>query len=528
MTIVNVRSPQDSAEEFPFTGNLDEDAAFRIYYRICSAGLSGNWRLDDPPRSYRIYFKKGIPYAVHPSRQEEDIGSFLVYRKVITKLQLEEARTQTGNAEVISGLCRILPPNEVFNHWTAHSLSLLLRALLLKNGTYSFDYQDALPTGAIALGNSWALLCDVIRNIPLKEIRLRLGARLDRPLMKSGGKVEISQLKLTPQQVRVASFFDGVRSLNQLCSAVPQDASIILNTGFLFYCVDLCSFGNTEVSSCSKISTEASPPPAGSKSSSPPRIGPPKKNRPADHLFAKYSAPLPETSPATASTIPLDQTREIEFLRSFKKELETKNHFQILNIAENASETAIKSSFFQLAKKYHPDTSARGSAMEISKLKEQIFARIHEAYSVLSDPKQRKNYMELMRNGATDSIDPASIFASEEAFQKGCIFVKARNFSAAVEKFCQAIDLYNQEGEYYVWRGWARFLSAQDKRAIRLSAIQEIEQGFKLSPRCAEAPYFLGQIHKMLGDSSTARKWFQKTLTLDPKHVDAKRELRQK
>jgi len=63
-----------------------------------------------------------------------------------------------------------------------------------------------------------------------------------------------------------------------------------------------------------------------------------------------------------------------------------KDFYQILGVAKDAAETDIKKTYRQLARKYHPDSNP-GDAKAEARFKE-----ISEAFSVLSDPEQRKEY----------------------------------------------------------------------------------------------------------------------------------------
>lgn len=63
-----------------------------------------------------------------------------------------------------------------------------------------------------------------------------------------------------------------------------------------------------------------------------------------------------------------------------------KDYYQILGVARNAGEDDIRKSYRRLAKQYHPDVN-KGDAKA-----EERFKEISEAYNVLSDPKQRRQY----------------------------------------------------------------------------------------------------------------------------------------
>lgn len=63
----------------------------------------------------------------------------------------------------------------------------------------------------------------------------------------------------------------------------------------------------------------------------------------------------------------------------------SKNYYDILGISKNASQDEIKSSYRQLAKKYHPDVNKDPGA-------EEKFKEIQEAYDVLSDETKKSTY----------------------------------------------------------------------------------------------------------------------------------------
>ncbi|KAF6271371.1 DnaJ heat shock protein family (Hsp40) member A3 [Rhinolophus ferrumequinum] len=66
--------------------------------------------------------------------------------------------------------------------------------------------------------------------------------------------------------------------------------------------------------------------------------------------------------------------------------LAKEDYYQILGVPRNASQKEIKKAYYQLAKKYHPDTNK-----DDPKAKEK-FSQLAEAYEVLSDEMKRKQY----------------------------------------------------------------------------------------------------------------------------------------
>ena len=73
----------------------------------------------------------------------------------------------------------------------------------------------------------------------------------------------------------------------------------------------------------------------------------------------------------------------------------TDDFYKALGVSEDASESDIKKAYRKLSRKYHPDLNP-GDAVAEKKFKE-----ISEAYDVLSDKKQREEYDQIRRYGAS-------------------------------------------------------------------------------------------------------------------------------
>ncbi|MFY0564350.1 J domain-containing protein [Archangium lansingense] len=265
----------------------------------------------------------------------------------------------------------------------------------------------------------------------------------------------------------------------------------------------------------------ASPPPAATQA---PRPAAPAAAPPA----AKPAAPAPAPAAAAAAPGSAPGANEIPALRELAEKLKEQNHFERLGLGADTNGPAVKIAYFKMAKQYHPDTLPPGAPPELEKLKADIFAYIGDAYRTLSDDKGRAAYLEDLKTGGSQpaQVDVEAILKSEELFRKAGHYIKARKFADAAKLLDEAIQLNPEEPEFYAWRGYARFFTFEDKKAGYTEAYRDIQACLKQNEKVASAHYFLGVIAKLCGDNSGALKHFQKTVEIQPNHIDAQREIR--
>lgn len=72
-----------------------------------------------------------------------------------------------------------------------------------------------------------------------------------------------------------------------------------------------------------------------------------------------------------------------------------RNHYNVLKVAQNASQEEIRKAYLRLVRENHPDANPSAS---------QTFQEINEAYRVLSDPAKRASYDELTSGAYYQSL----------------------------------------------------------------------------------------------------------------------------
>ena len=89
------------------------------------------------------------------------------------------------------------------------------------------------------------------------------------------------------------------------------------------------------------------------------------------------------------------------------------NHYQILGLKTDATEKDIKSAYFKLAKKYHPDLNSGPDARD-------KFEKVSKAYEMLSDSAKKEMYDQQMGFGRSQFNDMH--FSSQSARARSTMY----------------------------------------------------------------------------------------------------------
>ncbi|WP_373048890.1 J domain-containing protein [Vulgatibacter sp.] len=509
--------------ELTVAGPVVAGTPLRLYYLLAAKSVSGRLVIEEADGlRHELFCKRGVPEQARTTLPALGLLPWLAGRGILdaaAAARAEAALPQAGGdpvgALIMQGL---IPPADLFGHLGGHGQAVLQRLLHCEHGRFTWDPEAAVPAGTFPLGEKWALLCAAGRSLGDDAVARRLGDRIDCPVMRAGdGLVPIERLGLTAHEARALSRFDGTRSLAQLAFEQQGEAAVIYRTGLFLAEIGFASFARAVLPR-----PTGAPLPGGGRAEAP-APPPPKQQRaapPKQHAHVQQGAARSFASPP--GRYPTDEPG----LRAFLGELEGKNHFEVLGLPRAATPNLIKQAFFQRARAFHPDLAGAGGP-EVRQLREAITARLNEAWSCLSDDARRHAYLgELEAGGAGKAIDVANLLVAEQLFHQATVMVKARRFAEALAELDRAVALNPDEGEFYAWRGYARFSASLDKRLARDEAMAEIEHALALNGRCAPAFLFAARIATVLGDADDAIKYYRRCLAVDETNLEAQRELR--
>jgi hypothetical protein len=527
------------AADLPAEGSLASESPLHLYYLAAAAGASGRLTVGSETRSYALVFRKGGVEHAASAEPQEGLGPFLVREGALDAAKLAEAEAAGGDLLSTLASRKLVDPAATFQLLQRHGAGLVWRAMAVEAGSWRWEPGIAPPPSSFPLGSRWGMLCDAVRRLDEAGVRRRLGARARRAASRSGGRVTIADLKLTPQEARACGAFDGQRSVEELAAGRPDEAELLLRVALLLAEAELLAFGTERAAPPAPGAAPATATTAATGASAPPRAAPVPPARPAAKPGPPASAAPPRAPPAArpaavpaaaspAPAAPPKPAASLSDLRAFHEKLQSADHFQALGVQPEATAAQVKMAYFQLAKTYHPDAGSPEEAAEARKLRSDIFARLGEAWAVLGDDERRAHYLEEMKGGGPASVDVMAILQAEQVFHAATLLVKARKFEEAAKKLDEAIQLNAEEPEFGIWRAWAAFHLVPSEQRSRqvVAASQAIEAGLRLAPRCVSGYLFLGRMAKLAGDAAAAERHFKRGLEVDPGNAELKSELR--
>ena len=541
----------------PESGDLAELSPARVYALLALTSGSGALQLElDEGRMLQISFRRGTPEHLSCDDPELSLLRFLQSKGMVEadKAVAAEEQAAKSGQDIVSVLfqMQVIPAAEAHRLLGEYAVFLLDRALATWRGEFTFNKDAPVPPGAFPLGSRWALLVDSVRRLDAALLRARLGKKLLRPVVRSGGLAlgKVEELALNAQEARTYAGIDGTRTGEELLRAHETAATVRL----LYLLTELghLAFADVEESAAApeppaKVAppppapapaaapqrelpkTSREPPPAGSQLRPP--LPPVMKAAPPARPAAaapKAAAPVLSRPPPTFAHGPENELPDdaLGRLSALWERLAKADHFEVLGLErKTATPAETKRNFFVLAKELHPDTVTDTTLADLKEVKERLFARINEAAQVLGDEKLRKDY-ESELDGKAENVDVSRIFAAEENFQKAEIFIKARKYQEGLDLLEQAIQMNADEAEFYAWRGYAKFLLSKDRKQSFEECSSDCRKALKMVERCLPAHLFLGHMAKALGDLKLAKKCYTRVLELDEKHIEAQRELR--
>ena len=195
--------------------------------------------------------------------------------------------------------------------------------------------------------------------------------------------------------------------------------------------------------------------------------------------------------------------------------------YQVLGVPEDATAVQIRTAYFDLAKRFHPDKFSRyPDFSRYSKMLEDLFATINQAYQILTDPDEKAKYNRRIQEGKTLAVDVHEKARTLTAEARAAM--QQKQYAVAVQKLNEVVYLKQADAKTYLHLGQC-FLKDGDKVKDAEAAIKK---SLDLDAGDAEAHYLLGLVYLQARLKARAVKSFQRALELNPAHLDADQQLK--
>jgi tetratricopeptide (TPR) repeat protein len=203
---------------------------------------------------------------------------------------------------------------------------------------------------------------------------------------------------------------------------------------------------------------------------------------------------------------------------------ETQSYFEVLGLERTSTQEEVEKAFATLSNRFGPEHLPD----ELAALGQHAQAacdHLSEAYETLHDPQRRAAYQRELDVGAPRSGKRAWRKAdAEEHRRRAEILLQRRDYISALQEAETALSL-DGCARHEALYAWSLYLRTGTTR-VHPRALEHLERALKHDPRCERAYHYKAVLLKQTGQLDEAVWHFKRALKLDPKNLEAAREIR--
>jgi tetratricopeptide (TPR) repeat protein len=118
------------------------------------------------------------------------------------------------------------------------------------------------------------------------------------------------------------------------------------------------------------------------------------------------------------------------------------------------------------------------------------------------------------------------LLTAEEHLRKRELAARRGMWLAAADQFQPAVHLNDNDAEHHANLAWSRWNATENKDGVYAEVRKTLLRATELSDRCVPAFFFLAQVYSARNELDRAYNTFQRVLSLNENHVEARREVR--
>lgn len=496
-------------------GQLSEHPAAELFREVSSKSLSGRLRLEQEGVKAVVYFENGQFHYAASNIRTLRLREYLKKSALIAETELAQFNERLSDTDLLKGLYakKLIQPaagEQLLARQVADVLRLILPWI---EGSWDFESRSRLEEQLNLKIDVGSLLLDAARRIPVAFVttRFRNPAETITPLEEG-----FTNANLLPPEVYLLSRLDKSMTVRELSAVSGLKEEETLQ---LVYSLALAGVVKREHWKPAFRGEQPAPqpPPQPVKSVAPP---------------AREPEPPKETDP-----------QEVENFLARVKNAQT--HYEVLDVGSEASPSDLKTAYYQLARRFHPDRFRKEDAELVSRI-ESAFARITQAYDTLRDDRLRSTYntklearkkAEQVADATPKSATPEpeqpvaetvatpAIPAAERAeiqFKEGLAALELGQRKVALGLFASAATAAPKEARYRAFYG--QLLAGNE--ATRRMAETELLAAIKIDPKNADYRVTLAELYRDLGLKLRAKGEAERAVAADPNNRKARELLR--
>jgi len=254
--------------------------------------------------------------------------------------------------------------------------------------------------------------------------------------------------------------------------------------------------------------------------------------------------PVPTTAPAPAEQVPFVETTPppalppeedpamlLKSFNTYREELLEKNFYEMLEVNQTEfSVSKLKTNYYALAKKYHPDKFRKFGNDALNDTLERILNMLNNAYETLKDPIRRSSYDEEINTSKLRGMPGPSPSSqarlnmdqvARENFEQGKTLIQAQKYAEAIAFLKRSVQIKGENAEYRAYLGYAMSKLPQ----FRKEAEQHFLKSIEINPMNVNTYLHLGRLYKEAKMYNKAIAIFQEALQWDKENKVTQQEL---
>jgi len=497
-------------------GQLSEQPLAELIREISEKSLGGRLRLEQERVQVVAYFASGNFLYAASNLRTLRLREYLGKDKLVSEQDLARFGERLPDIDLLKLLCarNLLSPADAKQLQARQIGDVLRLALLWTEGVWEFESRSRLNEALDLKVDVGPLLLEASRRMPAKLAASRFGdpGELITPVPYS-----LAQQNLVPAEVFLLSRLDRPMALQDLLAISGMNE---LDTLGIVYSLALAGLVKRE--NWKSVLGEPQP----------------------------VAPRAPEKAPQAAA-VEREQTRQTEEdageLENFLERVKhAQTFYDVLAVDFDAPQENLKTVYYQLARRYHPDRFRKAEPDVIRQI-ESAFARITQAYETLRDEGLRANYnaklaarrkVEQLSDSAPKATPSPSqseqtaapvsdavvseVERAETQFKEGFAALELGQRKVAMGLFASAARTVPNEARYRAFYG--RVLAGDE--STRRKAETELLAAIKLDPGNSEYRVMLAELYRDLGLKLRARGEAERAVAADPNNRKARELLR--